>query len=79
MNRHELTDAQWGVIAPLLPQRNPEPGRRRADDLRTLNGIVYVLKTGCAWVDFACAVVALSGRYPTPWDGSPRGVYRQVV
>src|SRR5918912_3597067 len=49
MNRHELTDAPWAVIEPLLPQQKPGPGRRRADDRRTLNGILHVLKTGCAW------------------------------
>lgn len=51
MNRHALTDAQWAVIAPLLPQRKPGPSRRRADDRRTLDGILHVLKTGCAWDD----------------------------
>lgn len=51
MNRHELTDEQWAIIEPLLPKQKPGRGRPRADDRRTLNGIVYVLKTGCAWAD----------------------------
>jgi transposase len=51
MNRHELTDAQWAVIEPLLPQQKPGPGRRPADHRRTLNGVLYVLKTSCAWED----------------------------
>lgn len=46
----DLTDAQWALIQPLLP--TPEHrGRPRADDRRTLNGILYVLRTGCRWRD----------------------------
>jgi transposase len=51
MNRHELTDEQWAVIEPLIPKQKPGPGRRRSDDRHTLNGILFVLKTGCTWED----------------------------
>jgi transposase len=46
----DLTDAQWAVLQPLLPPRK-RIGRPRADDRRTLNAILYVLRTGCAWRD----------------------------
>jgi transposase/heme-degrading monooxygenase HmoA len=45
-----LSDAQWERIQPLLPPHNKE-GRPRADDRRTLDGILYVLRTGCRWHD----------------------------
>ena len=51
MSRHELTDEQWAVIEPLIPKKQSKRGRPRADDRKTLNGILYVLKTGCAWED----------------------------
>ncbi len=51
MSRHDLTDEQWAVIAPLIPKRSSRRGRPRNDDRKTLNGILYVLKTGCAWQD----------------------------
>lgn len=38
------------MIEPLLPQP-AATGRPRADDRRTLNGIIYVLSTGCRWED----------------------------
>src|SRR5438552_1205576 len=46
----DLTDEQWSIVAPLLP-RPAATGRPRADDRRTLNGILHVLRTGCRWRD----------------------------
>ena len=51
MSRHELTDEQWAVIEPLIPKQRGGRGRPRNDDRQTLNGVLYVLKTGCAWED----------------------------
>lgn len=45
-----LTDQQWERVRGLLPPPKPE-GRPRADDRRTLEGILYVLRTGCRWHD----------------------------
>ena len=48
----DLTDEQWEVLAPLLPQpkwRPGGPGRRPYALRRVLNGIFYVTKTGCQW------------------------------
>lgn len=45
-----LTDEQWAHIQPLLPVARRE-GRPRANDRRTLEGILYVLRTGCRWND----------------------------
>jgi transposase len=50
MRNTELTDEQWSNLAPLLPPRRPR-GRPRADDRKTLNGILFVLRTGCRWED----------------------------
>ncbi|MBV9469098.1 MAG: transposase, partial [Abitibacteriaceae bacterium] len=51
MSRHDLSDTQWQLIAPLIPAQKAGPGRKRSEDRKTLNGILYVLKTGCAWED----------------------------
>jgi transposase len=50
MRTTELTDEQWERLEPLLPPRKKR-GRPRADDRRTLNGVLYVLRTGCRWED----------------------------
>lgn len=46
----ELTAGQWAQIASLLPPQKPR-GRRRADDRQTLNGILWLLRTGARWKD----------------------------
>jgi transposase len=51
MSRHDVTDEQWGIIEPCIPKQKAGPGRKRNDDRRTLNGILFVLKTGCTWED----------------------------
>jgi transposase len=83
MNRHELTDEQWAVIEPLLPGQKPGPGRRRADTRRTLNGILHVLKTGCAWADMPRAYGAPTTcwRRLQAWaqDGTWERVWRALL
>lgn len=46
----DLSNKEWELLQPLLPQKAPT-GRPRADDRKTLNGILYVLSTGCRWED----------------------------
>jgi transposase len=47
--RYELTDFEWSVIEPLLP--NKPRGVPRADDRKVLNGIFWRLRTGSPWGD----------------------------
>jgi transposase len=45
-----FTDRQWAFIQPFL--RPPDrTGRPRAEDRRTVEGILYVFITGCRWKD----------------------------
>ena len=46
----ELTDKQWDVIKKHVP-KPAATGRPRSDDRKTVNGIIYVLTTGCRWDD----------------------------
>ena len=49
MSRYDLTDFEWRVIKPLLP--NKPRGVPRVDDRRVLNGIFWVLRSGAPWRD----------------------------
>ena len=45
----DLTDPEWALIGPLIPPAK-RGGRKREVDIReVLNGILYVLGTGCQW------------------------------
>ena len=46
-----LSDAFWRHIQRLLPKysRSPHGGRPRANLRRVMNGIFYILRTGCQW------------------------------
>ncbi|MBL0059350.1 MAG: transposase [Elusimicrobia bacterium] len=61
----ELSNRDWKRIKPLLPRQRI--GRPRTDDRKTLNGILFVLKTGCRWRDV-----------PREY-GSPAGCHRRLV
>ena len=47
--RYELTDFEWSIIEPLLP--NKPRGVPRVDDRKVLNGIYWRLRTGSPWAD----------------------------
>src|ERR1700756_147130 len=47
--RYELSDFEWSIIEPLLP--NKPRGMPRVDDRRVLNGIYWRLRTGSPWAD----------------------------
>jgi len=44
----ELTDKQWSIIQRYIP-KPAKTGRPRCDDRTTINGIIYVLISGCRW------------------------------
>ncbi|WP_425424737.1 IS5 family transposase [Streptomyces aurantiacus] len=50
VRRHELTDAQWRKIEPLLPG-NGRPGGQWADHRKVVNGVLFRARTGVPWPD----------------------------
>ncbi|MER6735548.1 IS5 family transposase [Streptomyces puniciscabiei] len=49
-HRGDLTDAQWGRLAPLLPVSNRRCGRWR-DHRQVINEVLYRIRTGVQWRD----------------------------
>src|SRR6478672_8758135 len=45
----DLTDAEWQHIGPLLPPAKRGGGKRTVDMREVVNGLMYVLSTGCQW------------------------------
>lgn len=47
----EIGDDLWEIIRKYLPPTKPHIGRPRCDPCQLINGILYVLTTGCTWHD----------------------------
>src|ERR1700683_2016144 len=45
----DLTDVQWERLEPLIPAETPSGRARKTDMLSAMNGIFYLLRTGCPW------------------------------
>jgi transposase len=67
MARQWVTEDLWNIILELLPPQQPKPkgGRPRVPDRDCLLGIIFVLRTGCAWNQIPLELGAGSG--PTCW------------
>jgi transposase len=78
----DVTDAEWAVIAPLIP-----PGKRGGDkrtvNLReVVNGLLYVLSTGCQWRAIPKDLPPRStvhGYFDLwTWDGTLEGIHHEL-
>jgi transposase len=45
----DLTDEEWALVAPIIPPGKRGGGKRTVNIREVLNGIFYVLWTGCQW------------------------------
>jgi len=74
----ELTDNQWKLLVPSIPP-HAHTGRPRADDRNTVDGILYVLMSGCRWMDMPSKY----GSYKTVWERhkkwSTKGVWKNIM
>ena len=49
MSFREIDDVLWESMEPYLPPQKPPTGRPRANMRKLMNGILYVVMTGCTW------------------------------
>jgi putative transposase len=45
----DLTDAEWEVLEPLIPEVSPNATTETIARREIVNGILYVLRSGCPW------------------------------
>src|ERR1039458_3328615 len=45
----DLTDDEWGLVEPLIPPGKTGGGKRTVIMREVVNGLMYVLSTGCQW------------------------------
>lgn len=78
----DLTDAEWALISPLI-RPGKRGGRRRSVNLReVLNGLLYVLETGCQWRHLPRDLPPRSTVHGYlqrwDWDGTLEAVHHQL-
>ena len=45
----DLTDDEWAYVEPFIPPAKRGGGKRRTDMRAVMNGVMYILSTGCQW------------------------------
>ena len=45
----DLTDEEWALVGPLIPPAKRGGNKRTVDVREVVNGLMYVLSTGCQW------------------------------
>ena len=45
----DLTDAEWALVEPFIPPAKRGGNKRTVDIREVVNGVMYVLGTGCQW------------------------------
>ena len=45
----DLTDDEWGLVEPLIPPGKRGGGKRTVIMREVVNGLMYILSTGCQW------------------------------
>src|SRR4051812_30211528 len=45
----DLADAEWAIIAPLIPPAKRGGNKRTVVEREIVNGLMYILSTGCQW------------------------------
>jgi putative transposase len=75
----DLTDAEWALIAPLLPPPVPAGAPRKVDLRELIHAISYVLTTGCAGKALPHDFLTPEGTVRDPFHRRRRsGLWRQI-
>lgn len=45
----DLTDDEWALVGPLIPPAKLGGNKRTVDEREIVNGLMYILSTGCQW------------------------------
>src|ERR1700684_870525 len=78
----DLTDDEWGLVEPLIP-----PGKRGGDKRTVImrevvNGLMYILSTGCQWRAIPKELPPRSDAYQFfdlwSWDGTLNRIHHEL-
>jgi len=78
----DLTDDEWAEIAPLIPLAKPGGNKRSVNLREVVNGLMYILSTGCQWRAIPKDLAPRSTVYDYfdrwSWDGTLRRIHHAL-
>ena len=78
----DLTDEEWSHVAALIPPARRGGNKRTVDVREVMNGIMYVLSTGCQWRAVPKDLPPRSTLYdyfdPWSWDGTLERIHHAL-
>ena len=74
----DLSDAEWDILKPLLPQPKGFGHPRTVDLREILNGVFYVQRTGCQWEMLPHDLPPHTTVYGYFQKWQRRGIWREV-
>jgi len=78
----DLTDEEWALVAPLIPPAKRGGNKRHVNVRDVMNGIMYVLSTGCQWRAIPTDLPARSTWFDYldlwSWDGTLERIHHAL-
>jgi len=78
----DLTDEEWALIAPCIPPAKRGGNKRRVNLREIVNGLMYILSTGCQWRALPKDLPPRSTLYGYldlwDWDGTLDKIHRAL-
>jgi transposase len=78
----DLTDDEWAEIASLIPPAKPGGNKRSVELREVVNGMMYILSTGCQWRAIPKDLAARSTVYDYfdrwSWDGTLERIHHSL-
>lgn len=78
-DRHDLTDAEWAQLEPLLPGRVRRRGGQWIDHRRVINGVMWRTRTGSPWRDLPASYGNWKTVYNRHRRWSADGTWEQIL
>ncbi len=78
MKFQEISDKQWETIQKHLPPF-ARTGRPRCDDRTTINGIMFVLVTGCRWSEMPQGYGSKSTAHLRLQKWQQQGIWKKIL
>jgi transposase len=79
LDRHDLTDAEWARLQPLLPDTTPRRGGRWADHRTVLNAVFWRTRCGVPWRDVPASFGSWKTIYNRHRRWSADGTWERVL